>query len=87
MADYSGQGLINHASQQFTGMKNIPGDLWANWPAAFSFSLVNLAAGAIINMIPEPSGLLGTVISAGINGGREVLQFVSWENLRVHSTS
>lgn len=61
------------------GIQQIPGRVLANWPAFFSFGLVNYVSGMLIAALPQMSGYAGVMERAAIGGARDVVTMVTWE--------
>lgn len=77
-------GASNAASQQFEGMKAIPGALLMNWPVFFGFYAVEAVYAVALNFIPRMGGTVGMFENIALSGATEVLRFVTWEKLRAH---
>ena len=71
------------AMQQYAGLATIPGRVLSNWPAFFSFGLVNYVSGLVLSAIPTMSGYTGVVERAAIGGARDVITMVTWEATKV----
>ncbi len=69
--------------QQLSGLSEIPGSVLQNWPVFFSFSLVHYVEDMVISAIPNLGGGAGLVLNAAIRGAREVINFVTWDKLRM----
>jgi hypothetical protein len=82
MANTAYGDLSSTAMKQVEGIKNIPYQVYMNWPAFFGFAAVDYAAAMFYNVIPQFGGTLGTVERAAIGGWFKVLDFVAWEQLR-----
>lgn len=69
--------------QQFEAAKAIPMRVLSNWPVYFGFFGVNYAAAIILGLIPKFGGTVGTVENAAIQGMVQVIDHVTWEQLKV----
>lgn len=67
---------------QWVGIQAIPSRVFANWPAFFSFGLVNYVTSMIIDAVPNLGGYAGLVERAAIGGARDVITMVTWESIR-----
>ena len=59
--------------------------MFGNWPAFFSFGLVNYVTGMMLSTLPPMSGYVGLVERAAIGGARDVVTMVTWEAVKDHS--
>lgn len=67
---------------QLTRIMNIPSGVVHNWPAWFSFSLVNYISAIALNAVPNMGGVAGTIINAGVNGAAQTINHVTWEAVK-----
>jgi hypothetical protein len=74
--------IQGQAMDQVSRISSIPMRVLNNWPAWFSISLVNYAAGMVLAAVPRAGGMAGTVLDAAVNGAAQTITMVTWEAVR-----
>lgn len=75
--DYS-----NKLNAQWNALCQVPMMTLSNWPAFFTFAIVDAVAGMAITALPRMSGTGGTIERAAITGFAQVVNFVTWDAIK-----
>lgn len=83
MSEFVGN-LQGQAGAQLGKIMAIPGVVMANWPAFFSFALVDYVSRTVFAMVPEGGGgATGLVMRAAKSGARDVVKMATWDAVKL----
>jgi hypothetical protein len=69
---------------QLTKIMSIPSTVMANWPAFFSFALVDYVSRTVFALVPEGGGgSTGMVMRAAKSGARDVVKMATWDAVKL----
>jgi len=68
--------------KQYEVIKCIPQIAFWYWPAWFTFPAVEYIEAMIIPLVPNPGGVAGQIINAGLRGATRVVQMATWDAVK-----
>jgi hypothetical protein len=74
--------IYEQLAQQVEVLKCIPAIVFYYWPAWFTFPVVEFIEAQLIPLVPNPGGMAGTIVNAGLRGATRVTQMAAWDAIK-----
>ncbi len=77
-------GVQGQLMDQWGRIMSIPMVVVSNWPAAFSFAVVDYVSEMVFRNIPRTGGFAGMIVGNFVNGARDVTKMATWDAVKNH---
>lgn len=72
----------SEAGRQFEALKKVPSTIYTNWPAVFTFPIMELVEGVIFQAIPNVGGYAGLIVNSALRGTAQVARMALWDAIK-----